>query len=91
MCHFPQSDIWKRWLDHFSCWLTSEHSEEAEHDRVEEAEAHGQGVLVDDGGHDEDREHGSCPEFPLGQLEGLDKDQERGGFTDQDTTVDTVT
>lgn len=45
---------------------------------------------MDDSGHDEDVEHGSCSEFPLGQLEGLDKDQERVGFTDQDTSIDTV-
>lgn len=66
-----KSETLKCWPDHFDCWLTSEHSKEAEHDRIEEAEAHGQGVLMDDGGHDEDREHGSCSEFPLGQLGGI--------------------
>lgn len=58
--------------------ITSKNSKEAEHDGIEEAEAHGQGVLVDDGGDDEHGEHGSCSESPVGQLEGLDKEEERG-------------
>lgn len=38
---------------------------------------------MDDGGDDEHGEHGSCSESPVGQLEGLDKEEERVCFGDQ--------
>lgn len=38
---------------------------------------------MDDGGDDKHREHGSCSESPVGQLEGLDKEEERVCFRDQ--------
>lgn len=50
--------------------LTSDDSKETEHDRIEETKAHGKGVLVDDGRDSEHQEHGSCSEFPFGQLQG---------------------
>lgn len=58
--------------------LTSKEGKETEHDGVEEAEAHGQGVLVDDRRDDEDGEHGSCSEFPFRQLQGSEKEQGEG-------------
>lgn len=61
-----------------SVTLTSEDGKENEHDGIEEAKAHGQGVLVDDGRDDEHGEHGSCSEFPLRQLQG--SEQEQRGF-----------
>lgn len=39
--------------------LTSKDGEEEEHDWIEEAKAHGEGVLVDNGGDHEHGEHGS--------------------------------
>lgn len=57
--------------------LTSKHSKQAEHDGIEEAKAHGQGVLMDDGGDDEHGEHGSCSEFPVGQLQGSERERLR--------------
>lgn len=54
--------------------LTSKNSKEAEHDRIEKAKAHGQGVLVDDSRDDEHGEHGSCSEFPFWQLWGSGKE-----------------
>lgn len=54
--------------------LTSKHCKEAEHDGVEKAEAHGQCVFMDDSGDDEHGEHGSRSEFPVGQLQGSERD-----------------
>lgn len=48
-----------------SITFTSQNGKETEHDRIEEAKAHGQGVLVDDSRDDEHGEHGSCSEFPF--------------------------
>lgn len=61
-----------------SVTLTSEDGKENEHDGIEEAKAHGQGVLVDEGRDDEHGEHGSCSEFPFRQLRG--SEQEQRGF-----------
>lgn len=58
-----------------SLTLTSNDRKETEHDRIEEAKAHGQGVLVDDSRDDEHREHGSCSEFPFRQLQGSEGEQ----------------
>lgn len=52
--------------------LTSKDCKEEKHNRIEEAKAHGQGVLVDDGRDYEHGEHGSCSEFPFRQLWGLE-------------------
>lgn len=38
---------------------------------------------MDDGGDDKHGEHGSCSESPVGQLEGLDKEEERARLRDQ--------
>lgn len=38
---------------------------------------------MDDGGDDKHGEHGSCSASPVGQLEGLDKEEERFCFRDQ--------
>lgn len=54
--------------------LTSKDGKETEHDGIEEAEAHGQGVLVDNSRDDEHREHCSCSEFPFRQLQGSEKE-----------------
>lgn len=51
-------------------FFTSKNCKKAEHDGVEESEAHGQGVFMDDCGDDEDGKHGSCAESPLRQLQG---------------------
>lgn len=55
-------------LDIMSSSLTSKNCKEEKHNRIEEAKAHGQGVLMDDSGDYEDGEHGSCSEFPFRQL-----------------------
>lgn len=57
--------------------LTSNDGKEEEHDGVEEAETQGQGILVDHSGDHKDGQHGSCSEFPVGQLQG--SGQERRG------------
>lgn len=57
--------------------LTSKNSKEAEHDWIEKAKAHGQGVLVDDSRDDEHGEHGSCSEFPFWQLWRIRERNER--------------
>lgn len=57
--------------------LTSNDGKEEEHDGVEEAETEGQGILVDHCRDDKDGQHGSCSEFPVGQLQG--SGQERRG------------
>lgn len=57
--------------------LTSNDGKEEEHDGVEEAETEGQGILVDHSRDDKDGQHGSCSEFPVGQLQG--SGQERRG------------
>lgn len=54
--------------------LTSKDCKEEKHDGIEEAEAHGQGVLMDDSRDDEHGEHGSCSEFPFRQLQGSEKE-----------------
>lgn len=56
--------------------LTSNDGKEKEHDRIEEAKTNGQGVLVDHSRDDKDGQHGSCSEFPVGQLQG--SEEERG-------------
>ncbi len=58
-----------------SITLTSKEGKEKEHDGVEEAEAHGQGILMDYSGDDEHGEHSSCFEFPFRQLQGSEKEQ----------------
>lgn len=55
--------------------LTSKDGKEQEHDWVEEAEPHGQSILVNDGRDYENREHGSSSEFPIWQLQGLESEQ----------------
>lgn len=57
--------------------LTSNDCKEEKHDRIEEAEADGQGVLMDDSRDDEHGEHGSCSEFPFRQLQGSEKRTEK--------------
>lgn len=56
-----------------SLTLTSKDGEEKEQDGIEEAEAHCQGVLMDDSRDDEDGEHSSCSEFLFGQLQGSEE------------------
>lgn len=58
--------------------LTSEDGKHEEHDGIEEAETQGQGVLVHQSRDDKDGQHGSCSEFPVGQLQGSEQEQ-RGG------------
>ena len=53
-----------------SICLTPEDCKEDKHDGIEEAEAYGQGVLMDNSRDDEHGEHGSCSEFPFRQLQG---------------------
>lgn len=55
--------------------LTSEDCKEAEHDGVEESQAHGQGVFMDDSRDDEHGEHSSCSEFPFRQLQGSERER----------------
>lgn len=61
-----------------STTLTSKDGKETEHDWIKEAEAHCQGVLVDDSRDDEHGDHGSCSEFPFRQLQGSEKEQREG-------------
>lgn len=77
-----------------SITLTSKDGKETEHDRIEEAKAHGKGVLVDDSRDDEHREHGSCSEFPFRQLQGSEKEQRgfgsefRGQYSGESVSLD---
>lgn len=64
----PHDDIADRALSlvvHGEVECHSKDGKEQEHDGVEEAEPHGQSILVDDGRDDENREHGSSSEFPI--------------------------
>lgn len=66
-----------------SMTLTSKDGKQTEHDGVEEAEAHGQGILMYDSGDDEYGEHGSCSEFLVRQLQGSEEKTERVWITVQ--------
>lgn len=67
--------------------LTSNDGKEKEHDRIEEAKTNGQGVLVDHSRDDKDGQHGSCSEFPVGQLQGSEEEQRGGVGLNQNSGV----
>lgn len=69
--------------------LTTNDGKEKEHDGIEEAEAHGQGVLVHDRRDNEHGEHGSCSEFLFRQLQGSENERKfRGQFSWESVLLD---